>query len=116
MANAADMCLYLQCVLPEILFGIDDFRFLRETVLAPLMTPSRPTPSVDAVRDGVVSSQVSSPLFVRDSDHGYYSCSFFCSNCQIRNSFPAEALRDMYTFASTGIRGPVVHGLLLSVE
>ena len=121
IANAEDMCLYLQCALSGILFCVDDFRFLHEAVLVALITPFKSTPSVDTVRAGlsstlseVLRTDLSKPLCYVGGSMSDSHCSFFCSSRTIRSCFSATALRDMYVFPSSSSSGPLAHALLMS--
>ena len=121
IANAADMCLYLQCALSEILFDVNDFRFLHEAVLAPLITPFKATPSVDSVRAGmssksskVMCADLNKPMCYFNNDMSDSKCAFFCPSCSVRSCFSVSCLQDMYVFPSSLASGPLIHALLMS--
>ena len=119
IANAADMALYLQCTLSELLYGVNDFKFLQASMQPPLISPFRPTPSteqvkIDMSRPMAVSSSLKKPICVLGNADTPSSIYFFCQDCHYGSSMSVQNLREMYAFHDSPLNGPVVHAILLS--
>ena len=119
VANAADTTLYLQCVLSEILYGFNQFQFLREAAQPPLISPFKPTPSIASVRKSLpartlFSTSLNEPTCMIGPSPLASSCTFFCSGCHVHATFSVDEVQKMYNFESISSTGPRVHALLMS--